>query len=66
MTLARSSQVGEQRWVLRPEASRPVHVRGMSGALVYGVSRVRDDGCVDVVLGDATRVSVHPSEIVAE
>jgi len=38
----------------------------MSGALVYGVSGVRDDGCVEVVLGDGTRVRVHPTEIVAE
>ena len=40
--------------------------RAMSGALVYGVSGVRDDGCVEVVLGDGTRVRVHPTEIVAE
>jgi hypothetical protein len=34
MMLARASQVREQRWVLRPEASRPVQVRAMSDALV--------------------------------
>jgi hypothetical protein len=66
MMMARSSQVAEQRWVLRPEVSRPVQVRALSGALVYGVSGVRDDGCVEVVLGEETRVRVHPTEIVAE
>lgn len=46
-----------------PEANRPAQLRALSGALVYGVSGVRDDGCVEVALGDGTRVRVHPKEI---
>jgi hypothetical protein len=64
--MPRSNQVAGERWVLRSEVSRPARVYAMSGAVVYGVSEVRGDGCVEVVLGDGIRVRAHSAVIVAE
>lgn len=60
------AQIPEQRWVLRPRPSQPPHVQAHAGALVYGVSAADDNGNVDVVLPDGTRLRVSRTEIVSE
>jgi hypothetical protein len=41
-------------------------MRALSGKPVYGVGPLGDDGRVEVVLQDGTRVRATPGEVVAE
>jgi hypothetical protein len=60
-------QPTEMTWVFRPDPARDrQRSRASDGARVYGVGTVGDDGRVEVVLHDGTRVRALPGEVVAE
>jgi hypothetical protein len=56
----------ESTWVFRPAGPCPADVMSMSGSHVQGTGPVCDDGRVEIVLGDGTRIRATPSEIIAE
>jgi hypothetical protein len=63
--MGESRRPTEVAWVFRPGPSRQ-HARALSGRPVYGVGPLGDDGRVEVVLLDGTRVRAVPGEVVAE
>jgi hypothetical protein len=66
--MGESRQPTEVAWVFRPNLSqRHAHgLRPLAGKRVYGVGPAGDDGQVEVVLQDGTRVRAMPGEVVAE
>jgi len=53
----------EIRWVYRPPRNRR---SPDAGAPVFGVSAADEEGRVDVILADGTRVTAAPGDLVAE
>ncbi|GAA1823078.1 hypothetical protein HC028_15550 [Planosporangium flavigriseum] len=66
--MGESRRPTEVAWVFRPSLShqQTQRLRGLSGKPVYGVGPLGDDGRVEVVLQDGTRVRATPAEVVAE
>jgi hypothetical protein len=58
-----SMQASEIRWVYRPPKSRR---SPDAGATVFGVSAADQDGRVEVILANGTRVTAVPGDLVAE
>jgi len=54
----------EIRWVYRPPENRAG--AGLDGAPVFGVSAADQDGLVDVILADGTRITAAAGDVVAE
>jgi hypothetical protein len=66
--MGESRRPTEVAWVFRPDLSqRPAQrLQSLVGKRVYGVGAMGDDGHVEVVLQDGTRVRATPGEVVAE
>jgi hypothetical protein len=65
--MGESRRPTEVAWVFRPGQSQHAQrVRALAGKAVYGVGPVGDDGRLEVVLQDGTRVRAAPGEVVAE
>ncbi|MGC9665038.1 hypothetical protein ACNTMW_00595 [Planosporangium sp. 12N6] len=66
--MGESRRPTEVAWVFRPNlAQQPGHrLSALVGKPVYGVGPLGDDGRVEVVLLDGTRVRATPGEVVAE
>ncbi|GII25638.1 hypothetical protein [Planosporangium mesophilum] len=66
--MGESRRPTEVAWVFRPDLSQrrtqPLHA--LVGKPVYGVGAPGDDGRVEIVLQDGTRVRATPGEVVAE
>ena len=53
------------RWVYRPPQNRRSG-NGVDGATVFGFSAADQDGLVDVILADGTRITAAATDVVAE
>ncbi|NJC73159.1 hypothetical protein HC031_26070 [Planosporangium thailandense] len=63
--MGESRRPTEVAWVFRPGPSQQ-NARALSGKAIYGVGPLGEDGRVEVVLQDGTRVRAAPAEVVAE
>jgi hypothetical protein len=66
--MGESRRPTEVAWVFRPSPSQQYahRLRALVGKPIYGVGPLGDDGRVEIVLQDGTRVRAMPGEVVAE